>query len=213
MEVWILWHTGVIIFTFCSGGGDTGFLNDSCWKHNQELWTLLTLRSQASPCLSDLTHDQMLLNLYVLFLWCIQFYEICQALLYPGGAVWKSQVIYLRRPFSLALFVSCWLCTSELNVSPNCIFPCCDTSDVYWPIASDGSLMLCCPNSLYTGIVPEMGKHCGFSHLCASPGNSRWAWLGCLLSYSLFQQRLEQGPYSKESWAKVSVDSRSKQLL
>lgn len=114
--------------------------------------------------------------------------------------------------FFLALFVCWWLRTSEMNGSPDCIFPCCDTSDVFRLIASDGSLMLCYPNSLYAGIIPEMEEHWGFSHLCASPGNSRWAWSRCLLYFSLFQQRLELA-YCKARWAKVSVDSHSKQLL
>lgn len=53
-----------------------------------------------SPYFSDLTHDQMLLNLYVLFHWCIY-----QMLLYLGGAMQKSEATYVGRAFSLAEYV------------------------------------------------------------------------------------------------------------
>lgn len=46
-----------------------------------------------------------------------------------------------------------------LNVSPDHIFTYYVTFDVYWPIASEASLLLCYPNSLYTGIDPEMEKY------------------------------------------------------
>lgn len=46
-----------------------------------------------------------------------------------------------------------------LNVSLGHIFTYYVTFDVYWPIASEASLMLCYPNSLYTGIDPEMEKY------------------------------------------------------
>lgn len=75
-----------------------------------------------------------------------------------------------------------------LCVNPDCIFTHCNTFGVYWPIASEGSLMLHYPNSLYTGIDPEMEKYWGFPHLHGSSGN-RWAWPGCLVSFSLCQQR------------------------
>jgi len=72
--------------------------------------------------------------------------------------------------------------------------------------------MLHYPNSLYTGITAEMEKYWGFPCLHASPGNSRWAWPGGLLSFSLCQYRQELA-YSSGRWAKVSVDNLSDQLL
>lgn len=69
----------------------------------------------------------------------------------------KPQVMYLGRAFSLTrMFADDSI---PLNVSPDRIFTYYVNFDVYWPIASEVSLMLCCPNSLYTGIDPEMEKY------------------------------------------------------
>lgn len=116
VEVWILWDTEVnfLVFIFCSDGGDKDFLNYSWWKCTQELRTWPTLKSQSSlHVLSHLTYDWLLLNLCVLFSWWIQFCKSCQTLLYPGGAIGKSQLIYLGRAISPALCVCWWLHTTQ----------------------------------------------------------------------------------------------------